>query len=150
MAPKSDIRAAIANALDIDIQALSDINISSLEDVMFIFFELEERLGMNIEKKDGHTYLSFDDNNRDLKDLITYLNIWHNQKNALIPDPENTSDEQKRDYDLWKSRFSKNIQEYFNMKENEINNHYADLVKKIAKSVPYAKKTLKYQFCFEK
>ena len=141
MAPKSDIRSAIAAALDIDIEAISDINISSWEDIMYIFFELEEKFGMRIEKKNGRTYLSFDDSDRDLKTLITYLNFWHNQKTALVPDSETATDEQLKNYALWKSRFAKNTQDYFISKESEINAHYNNLIKNAAKSIPYAKTT---------
>ena len=141
MAPKSDIRSAIAAALDIDIEAISDINISSWEDIMYVFFELEEKFGMRIEKKNGRTYLSFDDSDRDLKTLITYLNFWHNQKTALVPDPETATDEQLRSYALWKSKFAKNTQDYFTSKKGEINDHYDNLIKYAAETIPYAKKT---------
>ena len=38
MAPKEDIRKKLAEALDVDLSALSDINIQSLEDVMQVLF----------------------------------------------------------------------------------------------------------------
>ena len=44
MAPKNDIRQKLAEQLDVDISALSDISIQSLEDVMHILFFFEEEL----------------------------------------------------------------------------------------------------------
>lgn len=50
MAPKNDIRQKLAEQLDVDISALSDISIQSLEDVMHILFFFEEKLGMKIDR----------------------------------------------------------------------------------------------------
>ena len=43
MAPKADIRAKIAEALNIDLEAISDVEISSFADIMYVLFELEEK-----------------------------------------------------------------------------------------------------------
>lgn len=140
MSPKADIRSAIAKVLDIDISAISDINIQSFEDIMYIFFELEEKLGMSIEKKDGKTYLSFDDSNKDIAMLITYMNLWKNQKDSLASDSD-SSEEQKRNYELWKSKFATNISEYFVSKEKEINDYYDKPIKDLLVDYKYAEKT---------
>ena len=50
MAPKDDIRGKLAEALDVDLSALSDIDIKSLEDVMQVLFLFEEEFGMTIER----------------------------------------------------------------------------------------------------
>ena len=52
MAPKADIRAKIAKALNIDLEAISDVEISSFADIMYVLFELEEKYGLKIEKKE--------------------------------------------------------------------------------------------------
>ncbi len=137
MAPKSDIRGELANTLDIDIEALSDINISSEEELMHVFFELEERYGMNIEKKDDTFLLSFKDSHN-IKTLITYLNIWYSKKRTL---PENPTHEQLIEYELWKSKFVKNIRTYYSKKEEEIAIYYENAVKKATKSFTFAKTT---------
>lgn len=141
MAPKANIRASIAETLDIDLEAISDINIKSFEDIMYVFFELEDICGMEIEKKDGKTYLSFDDSNKEISLLITYMNLWKNQKTALLSNPETASSEQKRKYDLWKSRFSRNIKEYFSHKVLEIDEHYKEFVDIASKTSSFATKT---------
>ena len=141
MAPKADIRTAIAKALDVDMAALSDINISSVEDIMYILFELEEDLGMQIEKHDGKTSLVFDDNNSNIRMLITYLNLWKNQKDATVPDYENMTDEQYTAYNIWKSKFATNIHSYFDQKKDEIDKHYSKQLTELEKKGAYAKKS---------
>lgn len=141
MAPKLDIRTAIANTLDIDLEAISDINISSFVDIMYIFFELEEKLGMDIVKKDGKTYLSFDDENEDIETLISYLNLWQTQKNSLMNDEADLNEEKEREYLLWKSRFHKNVEEYYSSKTDEINALYKPYISELKQTSVHAKKT---------
>lgn len=141
MAPKDDIRNKLSSVLDVDIEAISDISITSFKDLMYVFFELEEKLGMEIEKRDGKTYLSFDDSNSEINTLITYLNIWKNQKAALLPNSDNITDEQQRKYDLWKSKFAQTTEAYFSNKKNAVDAYYDVLVQKATKSISYAKKT---------
>ncbi|WP_418664873.1 helix-turn-helix domain-containing protein [Anaerobutyricum hallii] len=51
MAPKEDIRIKIAEALDIDMSALNDIDIQTEEDAIRILFYLEEKYGLEITKR---------------------------------------------------------------------------------------------------
>lgn len=140
MAPKDDIRNKLAEALNIDIEALSDINISSYIDIMYIFFELEEKIGLDVIKKDGRTYLSFDDSDKDIATLISYLNLWQNQKNTLAAKGDDVSDDELVDYLLWKSRFKKNVDEYYSNKEEELNNLYSPMLANLSNTT-HAKKT---------
>ena len=64
--PRGDAMALIASVLDVEGAALSDINVSSFADVMHVLFEFEERFGMEIEKRDGKTFLVFDDANEEI------------------------------------------------------------------------------------
>ena len=52
MAPKTDIRRKIAEALDIDMSALNDIDIQTEKDAIRALFYLEEKYGMDIKKTD--------------------------------------------------------------------------------------------------
>lgn len=132
MAPKNDIRQKIADALDVDLSALSDINVETYEDVMQILFLFEEKLGMEIERKDGKTHLIFDDNNKDIEKFISYLYIWHSQrKNLTSIDEEIPSDEVNK-YKTWKSRFPKDINSYWDKQLDELDQQYDPLVKKLA------------------
>ena len=132
MAPKNDIRQKIADALDIDLSALSDINIESYEDIMQILFLFVENLGMEIERKDGKTHLIFDDNNKDIEKFISYLYIWHSQKKNLISTSDTISTEEMYKYKIWKSRFPKDINAYWNKQLDDLDQLYAPLVKKSA------------------
>lgn len=141
MSPKADIRSAIAEALDIDIEAISDINISSDEEIIHILFEYEDELGIEIEKRDGKTYIVIDDDRPYHEDLYSYLNIWKDQKSSMIPKHETVSTTQIENYNLWKSRFVKNVKEYYQAKESEINVLYDELKANMSASVPYFKTT---------
>ena len=141
MAPKADIRTKLADALGVDLSALSDVDVRSYEDVMQVLFQFEDDLGMEIDKKDGQTYLIFNDNNTGIRTLITYMNMWRNQKKALLPKPENASKDQMNAYEAWKARFAGNTADYFSGKEKEINEHYRLPVKEVLKTHTYARTT---------
>jgi transcriptional regulator with XRE-family HTH domain len=136
--PKADIRFSIAKALDIDIEAISDIDIQSFEDVMYILFEFEEKLGLEVEKKDNKTYLVLDDSNNDISTLITYINLWNNQKKLLLTNSDSPSEEQIRNYELWKSRFVSNIRDSFTQKNHEIEACYQPLIIKAKPTYQYS------------
>lgn len=141
MAPKDKIRTKLAEVLNVDLSALSDIDIHNFEDVMHALFLFEDSFGMDLEKRGGKTYLIFDDNNQKINTLTTFMNIWRNQRTAMIPNPGNVTAEQSKAYEIWKSRFAKNIREYFSSKENEISKRYEPLISHAEKNYPYAKKT---------
>lgn len=141
MAPKKDIKDKLIAALDIDDSALSETDISSAEDVIHLFFELEENFGMEVDKRNGKIYLSFDDSNNKIRTLITYLNLWQTQKSIMLPDAKNSTASELTEYEKWKSRFSLNVNEYFMSKETELNNYYAALIDDSAKEDNYATKT---------
>ena len=50
MAPKAVLRNKLADALGVDLSALSEINVSTDEDVMQLLFQFEEDFGLEIEK----------------------------------------------------------------------------------------------------
>ena len=50
MAPKTEIRNKLADALDVDLSALSDINIQTYEDIMHTLFLFEEEFDMDIDR----------------------------------------------------------------------------------------------------
>ena len=66
MAPKTDIRRKIAEALDIDMSALNDIDIQTEKDAIRVLFYLEEKYGMDIKKTDREIRLTFDIDNTDI------------------------------------------------------------------------------------
>ena len=141
MTPRDEMRLKLANALDVDLSSISDTDIATYEDVMQALFLFEESYEMDIDTKDGKTLLVFDNSNISIRTLITFMNIWRNQKATLLSDPINPTPDQLRAYQIWKSRFSSNISEYFSNKEKAIEAQYNKLITKAEKSCPYAKKT---------
>ena len=150
MAPKSAIRNKLANALGVDLSALSDINVSTDEDVMQILFQFEEAFGIEIEKRDGKTYLIIDDDNNEIRTLITYMNIWRTQKRLLLPDPENVTKEQMRAYELWKSCFAGNTKDYFFSTEKAILAHYKSLIESVDRLYSFVRMTSDINLLYER
>lgn len=150
MAPKAVIRKSLADALDVDLSALSDIDISTYEDVMQVLFQFEDDFGMDIKKKDGRTYLSFRDDNAKIQTLTTFMNIWITETKKLLPDPEHADEEQKRVYALWKARFAGNVEEYFSNKRKEITVQYEPLVSAVNRLYSYAGMTSDINHLFKR
>ena len=150
MAPKSTIRNKIAQVLGVDLSALSEINVSTDEDVMHILFQFEEVFGMEIEKRDGKTYLIIDDDNNEIRTLITYMNIWRTQKRVLLPDSKNITKEQMRAYELWKSRFAGNTKDYFSSMEKAILEHYKPLIKSVERLYSFVGMTSDINLLYER
>ena len=139
MAPKSDIRNKLVQALDVDQSALSDIDIRSIEDVVRVFFFMEEYLGFEIEKVDLDNYQFFSKDKvyfqeRDLKNLNSYIYIWQQQKKNLLNAKNDNEEDSSREYDLWKSRFPRDIHNYWNSLLARIDDHYIPLVTLLEKT----------------
>lgn len=109
MAPKAAIRKRIADALDIDLSVLSDIDIRTYEDVVQALFQFEDDFGMDIEEKDGNIYLYFNGKSVKSRALIIFMNIWIIAKKSLLPDPDHADEKQKRIYEIWKAHFAENM-----------------------------------------
>lgn len=114
MAPKSDIRNKLIQALDVDKSALSDIDIRSIEDIVRVFFFMEEYLGFEIENIDFENYMLFNKRNvyfadREISTLNSYMYIWQQQKKNLLNATNGNSEDSDKEYELWKSRFPRDI-----------------------------------------
>ena len=80
MAPKSEIRKRLAEALDVDISTLSDNAFTSEKDIMQMLFFLEENYGMTIQKNDNNSF-SFNISSNSIAEseaniLVDYLSVW--------------------------------------------------------------------------
>lgn len=132
MIPKANKLAQIASALDVDISALSNININSYEDIMHILFELEDKIGLNIEKKGEKILLSI--NNQDITHqlLISYLNSWYFQKKTFLSNNDKKdSFENKIDYEIWKARFPLDLKKDWQIQLDYISEFYSPLIKEV-------------------
>lgn len=103
--PKDGMRERIAQVLEIDLSAISDIDIATYEDVMQVMFLFEEAFGMDVEIRGGKIMLVFD-NNKKIKTLITSLRLWQVQKTVMMLNLGNPTADQKKEYELWKARFT--------------------------------------------
>lgn len=133
MAPKSDIRNKLVQALDVDQSALSDIDIRSIEDVVRVFFFMEEHLGFEIEKVDlaNYQFLSKDKvsfQEREIQVLNSYMYIWQQQKKNLLNAKNGNQEGSSREYELWKSRFPRDIHNYWNSLSEKIDYYYSPIV----------------------
>ena len=70
MAPKTDIRRKIAEALDIDMSALNDIDIQTEKDAIRVLFYLEEKYGL------AFTLLADPE-----RKVIEVYDVWKEKKN---------------------------------------------------------------------
>ena len=127
MAPKADIRQKLSDALNVDMSALSDIDVQSEEDIMQVLFLLEETQDMEIVRDGNKISLTFDcESNRNPK-LMGYLCNWASTKDTTSDD----ADSQKQ-YEDWKAQFPKDINSFLIEQITELNNIYNPLVKKYA------------------
>ena len=141
MAPKAEIRNKLVQALDVDSSALSDIDIRSIEDVVRTFFFMEEYLGFEIEKIDLENYAFFRKDKvyfqeREISKLNSYIYIWQQQKKNLLNTKTDNEEDSSKKYELWKSRFAKNICDYWDSLLSRIDTHYIPLVKTLENSKP--------------
>ncbi len=141
MAPKSEIKNKLIQALDVDDSALSDIDIRSVEDIVRVFFFMEEYLGFEIEKVDLENYIFIDKDNkhyqkREIQTLNSYMYIWQQQKKNLLNRKTENEEDSYREYRLWKSRFALNIVDYWDSVYDKVKAYYEPLVNSIAKTKP--------------
>lgn len=138
MAPKTDYRQSIADALGVDIEALSDVNIQSDADIMHVLFLLEEYKGLRIQRDNGKIVLCFDEPDSDNNNghLLSYLNFWEYEASKA-----KDTDEEKTSYKLWKGKFVSNAEAFFNQRKKDVEEYYRKLVKKQEKNISYSKTT---------
>ncbi len=112
--PKKDKLEEIAHALDVDVSALSDINITSTVDIMHILFELEDELHLQIEKRGNRYSLTFGNESPGEKEISNFLASWYNVQQRSVPQQNDSEDilvQKRTTYDLWKKRFPLNLEE---------------------------------------
>ena len=129
MAPKSEIRNRLVQALAVDPSALSDIDIHSIEDVVRTFFFMEECLGFEIENFDFSKSIFLCKRDTNSEQLYVYL--AGTKKNLLNITNDNKEDSY-REYELWKSRFPRDIYSYWNSLKDKIDVHYSPIVDEIS------------------
>lgn len=132
--PKADLLQSIADALDVDVEALSDINIESEVDIMHVLFEIEDKHTISIERIDGKTAIVFD--NDDIRNTIlnTYLNYWYDKRQVFSLDKySDNKDPRVIEYKSWRGRFSSNETDFEKSILQNLKEIYADERAKLAK-----------------
>ena len=141
MAPKSEIRNKLVQALDVDPSALSDIDIHSIEDVVRTFFFMEEYLGFEIESFNSDQLSLFNKEKTyyskwDISTLNSYMYIWYEQKKILLNIKNDNQEDSNKEYELWKSRFPRDIYTYWNSLIEKIDAYYTPLVDALSLNKP--------------
>ena len=141
MAPKSEIRNKLVQALDVDPSALSDIDIHSIEDVVRTFFFMEEYLGFEIESFNSDQLSLFNKEKTyyskwDISTLNSYMYIWYEQKKNLLNIKNDNQEDSNKEYELWKSRFPRDIYTYWNSLIEKIDAYYTPLVDALSLNKP--------------
>ena len=132
--PKPDKLREIADALDVDVAAISYVDIGFEEDIMQIIFELEDRYMVHMQKIDGKPVLVFENLDEDSSVINTYLNFWYDKRQAFALG--NGNEERAKEYIIWRGRFGSH-EKAFEEQTNALwqTNRYAKAYEEVRQSV---------------
>ena len=101
--PKADLTAALAQVLDVSLQALAVPDIDSYIGLMHTLFTLEDVYGLTVSKGDGEVCLKVNKaKSKDAAELLKMLCAWKEQADKL-----NAGEISQEDYDKWRYYFPK-------------------------------------------
>ena len=101
--PKTDLTAALAQALDVVPQALDIPDIDSYIGLMHTLFALEDNYGLTITEADGEVCLKVNkDKSKDAAELLKMLCAWQEQATKL-----SAEEISREDYDQWRYNYPK-------------------------------------------
>ena len=99
--PKSDITAALANALEVSPYALAVPDIDSYIGIMHTLFTLEDIYGLSIDETDGEICLKVtEDKGTDTRELRQMLAAWKEQADKF-----KSGEIDKDEYDRWRYNY---------------------------------------------
>ncbi len=127
--PTPESLQILADALDVDVEALSAVDMSSNVDRIYALFDLEERRNLKITRSEGKISLEFDTKDPDEYNdtFLTYLNMWYNEHLKY-----RDYDEEPKEYTLWKARFFSNVRERTSEQQIKVDDTYKDIVASIS------------------
>ena len=129
--PKPDLLKKFAEQLNVDVAAISDVDIRDEEDLMHVLFDAEEKYDIDIVKKDGQTMLVFNDDDMDHSVIITYLSLWCDKRRTLGINKENP----KRDeYIDWQGQFGSQAEAFKTEMKSRIDKKYGPYLKNAPKT----------------
>ena len=127
--PTPESLKILSNALDVDIEALAAVDMSSDVDRIYALFDLEERRNLKITRSEGKISLEFDtkapDEYNDM--FLTYLNMWYNEHLKY-----RDYDEEPEEYTLWKARFFSNVRERSSEQQKKVDDAYKKVLSNIS------------------
>ncbi len=104
--PTPESMQILADALDVDVESLSSVDISGDEDRIQALFDLEENRDLILRRSEGKITLEFDTTKftDDNAQWLSFLNYWYNERTKF-----KSTDETTDEYELWKARFFSNF-----------------------------------------
>ena len=119
--PKIPLLKKFATALGVETSALMDPTTESYVGAMYALFQMEEKLGMKIVKKDGCYCLQFGDGKFD--GMNSYLSKWYEIRQELDESMPNLTDEERKkkifDYNMFEWTYPGGIAANASRKYNE-------------------------------
>lgn len=99
--PKSELTAALAQALDVSPHALDVPDIDSYIGLMHTFFTLEDIYGLTVSETDGEVCLKVNkDKGKDAVELLKMLYAWKEQADKL-----SSGEIDQEEYDNWRYHY---------------------------------------------
>lgn len=109
--PKIPLLKKFAAALGVETIALMDPTTESYVGAMYALFQMEEKLGLKVMKKDGCYCLQFGDGRVD--GMNSYLSKWYEVRQALDEAMPNLTDEERKkkifDYNMFEWTYPSGI-----------------------------------------
>ncbi len=106
--PKLELLHRIANALEVNVMALTDPVISDITGVMYALFEMEKIYGLKIEDRNGY-YFSFESEQARFTPLHGYIKAWQTKmsdtEQALTDATSTERTAILQEYSFWKWNF---------------------------------------------
>ncbi|MCI1751020.1 MAG: helix-turn-helix transcriptional regulator [Megasphaera cerevisiae] len=124
--PKPELLQKIVKALNVDASSLSDIDLTTFDDIMHIFFLLENELGLSINKIHDQYSLTFN-NNPPSKDILYALDSWYIAKQTSLrkeTDDSETAMKKYNTYREWCYRYTLDKRAYDKLITDNLTNIY--------------------------
>ncbi|NBH14862.1 XRE family transcriptional regulator [Lachnospiraceae bacterium] len=125
--PKSELTAALAQALDVAPQALDIPDIDSQIGLMHTLFALEDIYGLTISETDGDVCLKISkDKGKAAEELLQMLTAWQEQAAKL-----SAEEISREDYDQWRYNYPKfdTTQRWANVSSKELSDALVETFK---------------------
>lgn len=137
MKPKDDKLELIAEALEVDVDALTDIDLGTYggNRLPHLLFEMERNDGLTVHKIGDQFMMSFDPEHQTGEFYNEALSSWYYAKKKYIDDSPEDDDEALRKYQLWTLEFPFNVIAEEEAVSKQVMEKYSSLIASEEKSV---------------